>query len=160
MSNAFKSIVKLLWRPLSIAILSILALLFAWVCYKAFDNTEIIRHGKIADVEIVQFVEYGDGQSVYTPDKDGRIPWVFTYRYVDENGENYQGAIFPVMATLEEAEDKIGEKITVYIDGNGGSVLYDNGLNPTLPWVYGGITIVIIAMDLYLIFFRRIHKKQ
>ena len=96
----------------------------------------MIVDGKTATAEI-----YGCTQSGI------RSPWSCVYRFVDEDGTKYRGILDPIDKTSSEAEQHIGEKVEIYIDGNG--ECFPVGEKPDIgyavTWVV--ISVVLVCAD-------------
>ena len=78
----------------------------------AIAETEFLKNGTRVQAEIFE---------VYPLNED----WGCRYRYEDRNGRIYMGGTGKLYRRLSDAESRLGEKITIVIDGNGKSMRAD-----------------------------------
>ncbi|MCM1395352.1 MAG: hypothetical protein NC132_04485, partial [Corallococcus sp.] len=89
-------------------------------------------------------------------------PWSCVYRFIDEDGTKYRGILDLIYKTSKEAEQHIGEKIEIYIDGKG--ECFPVGEKPDIgyavTWVV--ISVILICADTVGIVITsvKIHKEK
>ncbi len=89
-----------------------------------------------------------------------RSPYACVYKYVDENGTKYIGALKPIYKTKKDAETHIGEIVEIYIDGKGKSIPVgeEPQIGRSLFWVVFSTILVCADIVGIVVVSMKIHK--
>lgn len=121
-------------------IVSVIFALCFWVMFVNYNKDlylqSIKERGEKVTTEIVR-TGYESGVTI------GHSFVVLIYEYIDENGVEYNGMCESRFNVLEDAEKHIGEKVEIYIDGKGKSILTDRKINPGSNVILAVIFIVL-----------------
>lgn len=102
---------------ISIVFFVMFTLIFAWLTYGAFEvkkGNYLIKNGTKVLAVIDGYMTRGNHNDIYIP----------LYSYVDENGVKYSGMVeWGWEDSEEEVSKHYGEKVEIFIDGNGDSVI-------------------------------------